>query len=143
MGISRMLQITNPREGGMMKVDSHFKYWIEAVQSGLEELGKPNILNYDEILIMANVIQGCEENKSMYFGEDCIPNPLEAENKKLKIAFEKERNKVECSLCKGKGILISYGGTLQFTSQCDKCHGEGKISLTLSGQDDNKIKESK
>lgn len=53
----------------MEKIDAHLKYWVEAVEAGIEEIGREGVFTKEEIISIANTIQGAAENKSMFFGE--------------------------------------------------------------------------
>ena len=72
-------------------VNEHIlNYWIEAVESALEEVGKLTLFSKDDIKILAETLQISSEQQSMMFGYENIPNPLESEIQKIKSEFEVE-----------------------------------------------------
>jgi len=77
-------------------VNEHIlNYWIEAVESALEEVGKLTLFSKDDIKILAETLQISSEQQSMMFGYENIPNPLESEIQKIKSEFEKKITKLE------------------------------------------------
>ena len=99
-------------------------YWKECIKEAFEDA---KIEASDEqIDTVISWVEGAHENYSMANGYDCIPNPLETENKKLKKDLDDEKEKVLCKECNGKGVITTYGGTFQSTSSCDKCDGMGR-----------------
>lgn len=108
-------------------MSAYREYWVEAVAQSLEEHGIT--ATQEQISKVAVDIQHAHEMYGEAFGHHFIPNPLEAENKRLSAEVIKEREKVICKECKGKGFLVSYGsGTLMCESQCWKCRGDGRHS---------------
>lgn len=101
------------------------EYWEECINEAFADIGI--IADDKQIAEMVDWVKGAHENYGMAHGHDCIPNPLENENKDLKKKLKDEQDKITCPACNGRGIDISYGGTFQATSQCFKCKGEGRI----------------
>lgn len=44
----------------------------------------------EQIAAIASDVAGASENKGMYFGHDAIPNPFEAEQKRMKANHERD-----------------------------------------------------
>ena len=109
----------------MANDSNKFSYWKEAVMCSFEEHG---ISAMDEqISGIAEDMDGACENIGMAFH---VPeNPLLKELDNAKKELQIEREKEHCFACRGTGRVQSYGGTLVFDSQCDKCNGEGKYIL--------------
>ena len=101
-------------------------YWQECISEAFDEAGITS--TPEQINTVASWIEGAHENHSMAHGHDCIPNPTEEENKRLKMELAKEQSKIVCIECKGRGRITSYGGTFQSNSECTKCRGEGKVA---------------
>lgn len=106
------------------------EYWIEAVSSSFEDKG----ISCDDKLIknIAEDMMLSSENMSMAFGWDVIPNPLETENKSLQADLKREKEKIICETCKGKGSLRSDGPCHFSVSQCWKCNGAGFVYLSYN-----------
>ena len=106
--------------------DRYKEYWIEAVSQTAEDM---NIkLSQEQIIEFAESMQISSEQQSMAFGELNIPNPLLSENKELKRELKREKEKIICKECNGRGSLTEYGpGTLMSISNCYKCNGLGFI----------------
>jgi len=102
-------------------------YWQECIGEAFDDAGI--MATKEQIENVAGWVESGHENYGMAFGHDCIPNPVDLENKELKKELKKEKDKILCDECKGKGIIISYGGTFQSTSQCNQCRGEGRYNL--------------
>lgn len=79
---------------------------------------------------MAEIARDVDSAASMQ-GEACghynIPNPDRAEIKRLESALSNERAKVGCKACGGSGRLLYNSGPWGVDTQCDTCHGEGKV----------------
>jgi len=99
-------------------------YWKECISEAFEDAGIS--ATPEQILTVTNWVEGAHDNYGMAHGYDCIPNPLQEENNKLSLALKKEREKVHCEKCNGKGRIITYGGTRSSDSECWQCHGEGR-----------------
>lgn len=105
-------------------MNNKLSYWIEAVTCSFEDHG---ISARDEqISGIAEDMEISCEHLGMAFH---VPeNPLIKELTDVKIELQVEREKQHCFTCKGTGRVQSYGGTLMFDSQCDKCNGDGKVT---------------
>ena len=75
--------------------DYRLDYWIEAVETVLEDMDKYTLFAPGDIKYMAEGIQGYAEQESMAFGTEFIPNPMETEISKLKAEHEKEIERFE------------------------------------------------
>ncbi len=102
-------------------------YWEECLAVALEEAGAH--ATTEQIEKVADAIDHAHQNYGIAHGHDCIPNPLETENKRLAEQLKKEMSKVICQTCGGTGRIISHGPIHSYNNQCDKCCGEGKHSL--------------
>ena len=100
-------------------------YWEECISISFEDNGIK--ATKEQIQAVAGDVESSHENYGMAHGHDCIPNPLRGENDRLKKDLEREKGSTSCNECKGKGTIITYGGTFQSESQCYKCNGTGKI----------------
>lgn len=99
-------------------------YWVESVEVALKEAGVAATAS--QIREVASCIEVDHENYGMAHGYDVIPNPLEAENKRLADELHRERSKVICEECKGSGWIITQGPYHSYESQCSRCGGEGR-----------------
>jgi len=70
-------------------------YWIEAVDSALEDIGKQNILSNNDIKRLAESLIISSEQQSMAFGYEHIPNPLQSEIEKIKLEYETKIKRLE------------------------------------------------
>jgi len=99
------------------------KYWQECLASSFEENGI--IATKEQLISIAKDVQIWAENIDTAFYTP--ENPLISEVKTLKDELRKERNKVVCRECAGRGRIISYGPSYSSESDCGKCHGKGWI----------------
>ena len=100
------------------------KYWKEAVEIAVDELGI-DLSDYT-LSKLAGYMRDAAEMESEACGYQNIPNPLEKENKELLSELMIERSKRVCEFCNGRGLITSYGPDHTSTAQCDRCSGEGK-----------------
>jgi DnaJ-class molecular chaperone len=104
-------------------------YWQECVSEALEEAGIK--ASQEQIDQVAEFVSGAHDNYGTMHGHDCIPNPIELENKKLARELAIERDKVACPECCGRGSLTTACGPVRSaTSDCWKCRGSGKVNQT-------------
>jgi len=97
-------------------------YWLECVSIALEEAGvKATPEQLDEI---ARSVEGGHENYGMSYPTPESPFKRELEETKKKLA--RERDKVFCRTCDGRGLIRSDGPAHYSISQCWKCRGEGR-----------------
>jgi uncharacterized CHY-type Zn-finger protein len=101
-------------------------YWHEAVAVAMEEAGVS--ATPEQIAMIAEAMEGCHENYGMYMGHNAISHPAVEAADRLRRELDEERKKVTCPLCRGRGRLITYGGTLQCDQECSRCRGEGRIT---------------
>jgi len=100
------------------------EYWNESVSEALDEyeIHKDRNVFFEDIRHIAEM----ESEACGYLG---IPNPLVEENEKLQHELNRERKKVHCKACNGKGRIIEHGPVHSYNSECWKCNGEGRHSL--------------
>lgn len=101
-------------------------YWKECITEAFEDAGID--ATEDQIGTVAFWVEGAHDNYSMAHGHDYIPNPLVSENEDLKRELKKERDKVFCKECNGKGRIFQQGPYHSSDSECGKCRGEGRVS---------------
>lgn len=99
-------------------------YWEECISAAFDDVGIE--ATEEQIKNVAFWVEGAHENYGMAHGHDCIPNPLKVENDKLRTELTKEREKVTCEVCNGRGEITTYGLHHSASSQCGKCRGEGR-----------------
>jgi DnaJ-class molecular chaperone len=97
------------------------EYWEMSLKELLPEHG----ITVTEQLI--EDIYTIREMESEACGYINIPNPLRTEVDTLKKELEKEKDKIPCDYCNGKGRIVSNFGVRSSDSGCIKCGGEGKI----------------
>lgn len=102
-------------------------YWKECVESAFDEAGL--LATQKQIESISECVRLSHENYGLYTGEECIPNPLEIENKRLRRELRIESDKVTCSTCKGRGSITEAGPVHFSVSRCCDCNGEGKRLL--------------
>jgi len=102
-------------------------YWGDCVSEAFEDAGITATKEQRDTV--TSWVEGAHDNYGMAHGHHCIPNPLAAENDKLKRDLASERDKVVCKECGGSGELITHGPCHSGISQCWKCHGDGRHSL--------------
>ena len=98
-------------------------YWEECIREALEDAN----LKADETQIdtLVSWVEGAHENYGMAHGHDAIPNPLSLEIESLRSELKKEKDKVICDECNGKGRIITNGPVHSYNSSCSKCRGDG------------------
>lgn len=110
------------------KVTPEGEYWREAFELAIEGIGLFDLLAKHFPMsvreeIGESLAMSCE-NRSLAFHD---PGPLyPSEVERLERNLHDERRKIRCRECNGRGTVTTYGGTFQSTSQCDRCHGEGR-----------------
>lgn len=101
-------------------------YWKICIQEAFSEIGIYATDTQTNQLV--EWIEGAHENYGMMHGYDCIPNPLESENKKLKDAYLMEAAKRGCTYCGGHGgFNVPVGSAHCSWDKCHICNGEGKL----------------
>lgn len=103
-------------------------YWSECISIAADECGLS--MTPEQLDCLAGSVKGGHENYSMASGNDVFSTNLTASKERqvsdLKKAVRREKDKVHCRACNGSGSTHTYGGTMMSTSQCWKCHGEGR-----------------
>lgn len=102
-------------------------YWIECIAEALDEV--EIVATQDQINKVAEFVKGAHEVYSEVHGHHFIPNPLVTENSQLREELEKERDKVTCKVCNGRGDIIERWLGRESRSTCDRCMGEGRHNL--------------
>lgn len=100
-------------------------YWESCIQEAFEDAGID--ATKEQIETVTSWVEGAHENYGMAHGHHAITNPLKTENEQLKRDLENERQKESCSECRGTGWITLSGPIHSSTSQCYKCHGNGRI----------------
>lgn len=98
-------------------------YYRECIETAAEECGLD--ITREQADYLAGAVQGARENESMAFPAPESPYP--GEIRRLKEELSKERSKVVCRECGGRGHITTYGPCHSATSQCWKCNGEGRV----------------
>jgi hypothetical protein len=101
-------------------------YWREALESSLDEHCPGIALSSEQAEAIAKDLSIAHEQYGMAFHHPEMP--ILQEMKDLKAKYIKEREKVGCSVCRGRGSITEYFGPLgrSSTDRCHKCNGEGK-----------------
>jgi len=99
-------------------------FWQECISEAFEDA--KIIATQEQVDTVASWAEGAHENYGMSHGYDCIPNPLEDENKELKRELRIERDKILCKECNGSGSITIHGPVHSGTSQCSDCRGDGR-----------------
>lgn len=100
-------------------------YFAECIAICAEE---ENIsLTPEQINLLAGAVEGSVENMGQAFYVPC-ESPYKRELDDAKAALKKEREKIDCPLCRGRGRLIDNGPVHSSDSQCWKCGGAGRIN---------------
>jgi DnaJ-class molecular chaperone len=104
-------------------------YWIEAVESSLEEAGI--IAIPQQITNIAGDMEVAHEQYGMAFGHDVASSNLQsakdAEIADLRRQLCAEKEKITCTECVGKGSITIPGPYHSGTSTCYKCKGNGRL----------------
>jgi DnaJ-class molecular chaperone len=101
-------------------------YWKECIKEALEDAKLP--ATEEQIELITSWVEGAHDNFGMAHGHDCIPHPIEEENRRLTNLLKTERDLVYCKECDGTGRIVCYGPYHSSDSPCDKCNGSGKHS---------------
>lgn len=104
------------------------EYWAECISVSAEEIGLK--LTDEQISELAAGVLGGHENYNMAFGYDVATSnryaQLEREKQEAKDAVRREKNKVHCRECNGRGRYEIAGPYHSSIHQCHKCNGEGR-----------------
>lgn len=101
-------------------------YWLEALQSSLDEHGVIHDLTKEQLAAVAKDMDFAHQMHGEATGLINIPNPLRLENEKLSKELKREREKVFCRECGGRGSITENFANRSSLSSCYKCNGEGK-----------------
>lgn len=103
-------------------------YWQEAVECALDEAGIS--ATPKQIEDIAGAMEISHENYGMAMGHDVASANLTAHRERelaeARAETERERNKVICKECGGRGRIIEHGPVHSYDSECWKCRGEGR-----------------
>lgn len=103
-------------------------YWSECVSAAADECGL--LLAPKQLDCLVEGVRGGHEHFGMASGHDVASANLSASRERevadLKRAIKREKDKVHCTNCNGRGRVYTFGGTMMSNSECWKCHGEGR-----------------
>ncbi|ASW06254.1 hypothetical protein [Rhizobium sp. 11515TR] len=106
------------------------EYWEEAIGQALCEIEKFDLFTSDEIKELGEALAISAEHQSMAFGWDVASSnraaDLRREEDSLRKELARERAKIICRSCNGSGYITTPGPYHSSTSQCFKCHGDGR-----------------
>ncbi len=105
--------------------DPRIDYWSEALGEALCEIDAFNLLTSDQILQVGKSLAMAHEGYGMAFYQPLSPEPSEI--KRLETELRKERSKVGCPTCGGRGRLVYNAGPWGVNTGCYTCRGEGKV----------------
>lgn len=104
-------------------------YWQEHAEIAMNE-AKLTATD-DQLDTIAGVIESAHEFYGQAMGHDVasanFKGTQEREVADLKRALEAERRKGVCPECRGRGWITTSGEVRSSTSQCWKCHGDGRL----------------
>jgi len=98
-------------------------YWEECISDAFDQAGMT--ASMDQIEIVARLVKSGHDCYGMAHGNDSIRNPLESENKRLKLDLENERGKGICEKCLGDGNVVEDVLGRLCVSECQRCGGDG------------------
>lgn len=106
-------------------MSAQLDYWAECVASALEEHGVT--ATHEQIAAIAKDIQLSHENYGMaFYSPPASELPVFGELREARKELERERSKVPCRVCDGKGMLVTHGPHHSSMGQCWKCGGRGR-----------------
>jgi hypothetical protein len=106
-----------------------WEYWCEAVSCGFDEADAFAVwdaLTPEQKKHIGKVLEGAAETQDMTFHTPENPDRLEIE--RLTSELHRERQKRGCPACRGTGRIQGRSGLWFTDTQCDACHGEGKVA---------------
>ena len=105
--------------------DAKKDYWIEAVRDAFEDVDL--VATEDQIEGVAGAMEIWHENYGLGFPTP--ESPYKTELEETKRALKREREKMMCEECNGKGRIREWFGPVGRGSdmQCFKCNGEGYL----------------
>lgn len=98
-------------------------YFTDVIGEAAEQCGLC-MTREQEAFIGKHVAQASDTREGLTYQP---PNPLLSENVALERKLAAERAKRGCPDCGGSGRLQYMTGPWYCDSQCDTCHGDGKI----------------
>jgi DnaJ-class molecular chaperone len=108
-------------------------YWREAVMYAFEGIDRFDLvkdLTKEQLDDIGEALATSAEHQSMAFGWDVASANRHAEIQRtednLRKEIRRERDKITCRQCNGHGWATTQGPYHYSTSQCFKCHGEGR-----------------
>lgn len=99
-------------------------YWAECIATATEECGLT--LTNEQLQYLVDSVDGADENRDQAFPVPSGSHRSEVDE--LRRQLKREKEKVFCPSCAGKGYVTEFGGSLQSTSSCSRCHGEGRVN---------------
>lgn len=106
------------------------EYWSEAASTAIEAVGKFELFTSTELDEIGKSLRISAECQSMAFGWDVADANLAASRDReladLRKSLNREKNKVHCRECNGRGRIEIAAGPWVSNSQCWKCNGEGR-----------------
>ena len=101
------------------------RYWKECIEDAFAEAGI--VATPEQVDDVVSTVEGAHENYSMAYPVPESPYP--AEINRLEKALVREREKILCRVCNGRGVLRSDGPAHYSISRCYKCNGDGRHDL--------------
>lgn len=103
-------------------------YWREAFECAMDDADCGDLLaqiSDEQRKLIAGTLSGAKECESMTFH---VPeNPMVERNQRLERALKWEQEREGCNDCGGRGRVEYQAGPWWCNTQCDTCHGEGKV----------------
>jgi len=100
-------------------------YWKECISEAFDEA--EITATKEQIDAVASFVKGAHETYGEVHGHYFIPDPRDAENDRLATELKKERDRVGCMTCGGRGYFVVPAGTSHISyDDCSDCNGEGK-----------------
>ena len=95
-------------------------YWEECIAEAFEDA--KIVATEEQIKTVASWVEGGHDNYSTATGGDCIPDPGQMENAKLKSELAKEKDQIFCHKCDGTGR-----SRYDKSEECFMCRGRGRL----------------
>jgi len=106
------------------------EYWEEAIGEALCSIDKFDLFTKEELKELGQGLATSADCESMAFGWDVASSNRSAELRRneddLRKELARERAKIICRSCNGSGSITLPGPYHSATSQCFKCHGDGR-----------------
>lgn len=101
-------------------------YWVECIEIALADHSVS--ATREQIIAIASDVEGAHDSYGMAFYSPPAGEHYRSEIDQLQRDLKKERAKVVCPDCHGRGRLVYNAGPWGVNSHCSKCNGEGKCS---------------